>query len=287
MKKLYSIEGNSQKLDGGAMFGNVPKALWKKWVEVDELNRISLSCRSLLIKEENRNVLLELGVGAFFEPDMRQRFGIGESHHVLLDSLAEQGLSHEDIDVIVLSHLHFDHVGGLLAAWEQDKNETLLFPNAQILVSKTAWERAFKPHARDRASFIPPLMTLLKARPNVHLVEQDSHTILGEGYRFHFSHGHTPGMMLTEIDMPSGPVVFCADLIPGEAWVHLPVTMGYDRFAELVIDEKKDLLNELLARKGRLFFTHDCETSLGRIAKNEKGKFCLNNSQSRLISMEE
>ena len=94
MKKLYSIKGNSQRLDGGAMFGNAPKAMWQKWAAVDDHNRIDLTCRGLLVQEDERNILFETGIGAFFEPKLKQRFGIVEPNHVLLESLAEIGLSH-------------------------------------------------------------------------------------------------------------------------------------------------------------------------------------------------
>ncbi|TQV75250.1 MBL fold metallo-hydrolase [Aliikangiella marina] len=282
MKQLFSINGNSQKLDGGAMFGNAPKAMWQNWVEVDELNRIDLTCRALLIKEKDRNILLEVGIGAFFEPKLKERFGIVEPQHVLLESLAEHGLTHEDIDVVVLSHLHFDHAGGLLSEWQQGQEPSLLFPNAKIVIGKQAWDRANQPHSRDRASFVPALQALLQEREEVYLVEGETHEVLGPDYRFHLSHGHTPGMMLTEIAMPSGPVVFCADLIPGSAWVHLPITMGYDRYPEKLIDEKAALLADLLARHGRLFFTHDAKIALGTLAKNEKNKFYVENGQEKL-----
>ncbi|TQV84891.1 MBL fold metallo-hydrolase [Aliikangiella coralliicola] len=293
MKKLFSINGNSQKLDGGAMFGNAPKAMWQKWVEVDEENRIDLACRALLVKQsdpvvgKSRNILFELGIGAFFEPKLKHRFGIVESHHVLLESLEKHGLTHEDIDVLVLSHLHFDHIGGLLSEWKEGEDPHLLFPNAAILVGKEAWERALNPHYRDRASFVPHLMSLLQARDNVHIVDGDSHPILGDDYRFYYSNGHTPGMMLAEVLMPDGPVVFCADLIPGVPWVHLPITMGYDRYAELLIDEKETLLTQLIERKARLFFTHDSEVAMGRLAKNDKGKFCVSDTQTDLDGVSE
>ncbi len=275
MKTLYSINGNSQRLDGGAMFGNAPKAMWQKWVEVDEQNRIDLACRALLVKDGDKNILFEVGVGAFFEPKMKERFGIVESHHVLLDSLKDAGLEHTDIDIVVLSHLHFDHIGGLLSEWKEGEDPKLLFPNADFLIGREAWERAFNPHPRDRASFIPHLMAMLKERDRIHLVDETSHSLLGDDYCFHISNGHTPGMMLTEITMPAGPVVFCADLIPGAAWVHLPITMGYDRFAEMVIDEKSAFLADLNDRNGHLFFTHDSQIAMGKLGKNEKGKYHL------------
>jgi len=202
-----------------------------------------------------------------------------------LQSLEKNGLSHEDIDVVVLSHLHFDHVGGIYSEWQPDKSPELLFPNAAILIGKQAWQRAQNPHPRDKASFIPELIRSLGQRENVHIVDGDSHPVLGDDYRFHISNGHTPGMMLTEINMPDGPVVFCADLIPGAPWVHLPITMGYDRYPEKLIDEKQALLSDLLSRGGRLFFTHDEKIAMGRLAKNEKGRFCLEQSWTELAGV--
>src|SRR5215208_6007317 len=115
---LYSIEGNTIKLDGGAMFGNVPKALWNQWIPADENNRIPLACRALLIQEDQKTILLETGIGSFFNPTLRERYGVQESEHVLLNSLKKFGIEDTDIDFVILSHLHFDHAGGLLTAYE-------------------------------------------------------------------------------------------------------------------------------------------------------------------------
>lgn len=208
MRTFTTLEGNSQRLDGGAMFGNAPKALWSRWVDTDEQNRIALSCRALLVQEDDRNILIETGIGAFFSPQMKERYGVVEDNHVLLDSLKEVGLSHSDIDVVVLTHLHFDHAGGLLTAWEEGKEPELLFPNATFIIGERHWARARRPHPRDQASFIPQLINLLNASGRVELIRdgQQSPT-LGKDWRFSFSDGHTPGLMLPEFNMPDGPVV--------------------------------------------------------------------------------
>jgi glyoxylase-like metal-dependent hydrolase (beta-lactamase superfamily II) len=279
--KLWSIMGNSQRLDGGAMFGNAPRAMWEKWSPPDEHNRIALACRALLARPVNgKTVLFETGIGAFFEPKLRERYGVVEDRHVLLDSLAEAGVSHEDVDVVVLSHLHFDHAGGLLASWQEGRAPELLFPNATFVVGAEHWRRAKNPHPRDRASFIPELAPLLEASGRLELVEGEHCQALGDAVRFHYSQGHTPGLMLAEIcgapgpdGRPHGGLVFCADLIPGRPWVHVPITMGYDRYPELLIDEKRAFLEDKLARDVHLYFTHDPGCALAKLVRDEKGRF--------------
>lgn len=273
--KLHALLGNSQKLDGGAMFGNAPKALWERWLPSDDQNRINLNCRCLLVQEADRNILFETGVGAFFPPDLRSRYGVQEERHCLLEALADIGLGADDIDIVVLSHLHFDHAGGLLSAWQEGRSPHLVFSNAWFIVGEQAWQRAIQPHPRDKASFIPELPALLEASGRLERINGTRSKRLGDAYRFHFSDGHTPGMLLTEIQTDNGPLVFAADLIPGKAWVHLPITMGYDRFPEALIDEKRRLLSDLAQRNGRLFFTHDPNIASGRVVKDEKGRFTL------------
>lgn len=272
------------------MFGNAPRALWEKWAAPDELNRIELACRALLASPlDGKTVLFETGIGAFFDPRMRDRYGVQESQHVLIDSLREAGFEHEDIDVVVLSHLHFDHAGGLLAAWSEGRGPELLFPNATFVVGAQHWQRALQPHPRDRASFIPELPGLLQASGRLEVVDGEYSQALGNSVRFSYSDGHTPGLMLAEIvghahagEDAHGGVVFCADLIPGRSWVHVPITMGYDRNAELLIDEKRRFLEDKLARNVHLFFTHDPQVALAQLGRDEKGRFVTLHEQGEL-----
>jgi glyoxylase-like metal-dependent hydrolase (beta-lactamase superfamily II) len=171
----------------------------------------------------------------------------------------------------------------LLAAWKPDCAPSLLFPNATFIVGKTAFERALHPHPRDRASFIPELPALLQQSGRLEIVDGETSKALGKSVRFSFSDGHTPGLMLAEIVRREGGVVFCADLIPGRPWVHLPVTMGYDRAPEILIDEKRVFLDDKLARGVRLFFTHDVDCALARVQRDEKGRYSTVDERRELV----
>lgn len=273
--RLDSIEGNRQRLDGGAMFGNAPRAVWARWIAPDATHRIPLACRALLARNlAGRTVLFETGVGVPFPPDECERYGIEEPEHVLLSSLAARGVTPETVDVVVLSHLHFDHAGGVLSRWSADAEPRLVFPRARVLVSRAAWERARDPHPRDRASFLPQLPALLERSGRLEVVDGAHAETLGPAVRFHRSDGHTPGLLVSEIrGAAGGGVLFCSDLVPGRPWVHLPITMGYDRAPEQVVDEKRALLEHALSGDLRLFFTHDPECALARVVRDERGRY--------------
>lgn len=266
------------------MFGNAPRAVWEKWCRPDEFSRINLACRCFLVDDGERKILIETGVGAFFEPKLRERFGVVEERHVLLDSLAEVGCGPEDIDVVLLSHLHFDHAGGLLHAYREGAPLDLCFPRAQFVVSRAAWERARAPHARDRASFIPDLTGLLEKSGRLKIVEENEgrHPALGERMNLRTSFGHTPGMLLPTLAGERTTATFCADLVPGVPWVHLPITMGYDRFPEMLIDEKRELYEDL-GLGAWLLFTHDPKVAAGRLGRSSAGKYGAESPKSALL----
>ncbi|MES1173572.1 MAG: MBL fold metallo-hydrolase [Myxococcales bacterium] len=274
MLKASSVHGNSQRLDGGAMFGNAPRALWSRWAAPDEAGRVALACRALLVEDGSRRILFETGIGTFFAPELRERYGVVETEHVLLQSLAELGLSDRDIDVVVLSHLHFDHAGGLLAPFRAGVTPELLFPRAEFVVGKTAFERAEHPHLRDRASYIPELPGLLRQSARLHLVDSasDVTSLLGPQIAFVETTGHTPGMLHARVLGQQARLFFAADLVPGRAWVHLPITMGYDRYPEHLVDEKAELFRGFVETRDFLVFTHDPDIAAARL-REEKGRF--------------
>jgi len=271
--KLYSVASNAFKLDGGAMFGNAPRTVWERWLLPDEQNRIRLATRALLVITQKETILFETGIGAHMEPKLRDRYGVDEPEHMLLKSLARKGISPADVTRIFCSHLHFDHAGGLLNAWQAGKEPELLFPNARYYVSEEAWERATHPHPRDRASFIPSLNRQLEQSQRLNLVRKGDVLNFDEfELRFFHSDGHTPGLLCSDLRYGQERLVYAADLIPGRAWVHLPISMGYDRFPEMLVDEKNALLTSLAKENAWLFYVHDPEFAVSKVKYDEEHK---------------
>lgn len=284
---ISSIESNRQLLDGGSMFGNAPRPVWEKWIAPDHLGRIPLACRCLLIEFDNLKVLCETGIGAFFEPRLADRFGVQEPHrHILRENLIQHGLQEEDIDYVILSHLHFDHGGGLLPTYQemQQGRQDLLFPNATYIVGQEAWERAQNPHMRDKASFIPELNQRLETSQRLYIVkDQNVPDKLKNHLSFRISHGHTPGQLHTVFKGKRQTVFFCGDLIPGQAWIHLPITMGYDRNPEQLINEKALLYQDALPNQWLLFLTHDPEITACTLQFSNGKKYSAQETYPNLV----
>jgi len=271
--QLYSVLSNAFKLDGGAMFGNAAKAVWERWLPADDHNRIRLATRALLLISKKETILFETGIGGYMDPKFRDRYGVDEPGHVLLESLSQKGVSPADVTHIICSHLHFDHAGGLLTTWKEGREPKLLFPNAQYYVGEEAWERANHPHPRDRASFIPQLQDKLAQSKRLTLIRKGTVFSFDEfELRFFHSDGHTPGLLCSDLLFGNDRLVYASDLIPGRFWVHLPISMGYDRFPELLIDEKTALLTSMAKENSWLFYVHDPDFAVSQVRVDDERK---------------
>ncbi len=272
------------------MFGNAPRPVWEKWIAPDAVGRIPLACRTLLIEADGKKILCEAGIGAFFEPKLAERFGVqSPERHLLLENLKALGIQPEEIDFVILSHLHFDHAGGLLPTFQemQSGRRELVFTKARFVVGERAWSRALNPHSRDRASFIPELNQLLKDSGRLIVHPKDKlPEPLARRFEFIESEGHTPGQMHTLFKGERKKVFFCGDLIPGRPWVHLPITMGYDRFPEKLIDEKASLYQRAVPEHWLLFFTHDPGAAASEVNSSASGKFEPAQVQEKLVRFE-
>ena len=260
------IETGLFKLDGGAMMGSVPKILWNKTNPSDELNRIVLSMRCLLLDNGNDVVLIETGIGNKNNQKFIDMFCIAQSSFPLKDGLKKHGYDLEDITHVILTHLHFDHAGG--ATYFDGIDIIPTFPNAEYIISETNWDSGINPNPKDRASYLIENFEPIEARGQLRLVkdnEQIMDTI--EGLAFY---GHTTGQQLIKITVDNDSLIFCSDLIPLKSHLKIPWIMGYDLNAMKTLEEKTLFLEEASRKKWLLFFYHDPNTVAVRIEKDKK-----------------
>lgn len=276
--ELYPVEAGRIKLDGGAMFGVVPKTLWSKQIPADDKNRIQMGMRCLLIKSKNTGkiYLIDNGSGNKFNQKMTAIYGLDYEHSDLLSSLKKCGVSPEDITDMVFTHLHFDHCGGTTT---YDENGALkdVFPNATYHVNKRHWQTATHPNAREKASFFPENIDPIKNSGRLNLVEDNYE--FESGFDTLPMDGHTTGQQLPVFSDNSTTIVYAADLIPTFAHIPLPWVMGYDMKPLQTLDEKELFLNQAVDEKWYLFLEHDAEYEIVTVQK-ENEKFMLKDSSS-------
>lgn len=276
--KLYSINTGYFKLDGGAMFGVVPKSMWNKINPADENNLCSWAMRCLLIEDGDRLILIDNGIG----DKQDQKFF---SHYYLhgddtLDgSLAQHGFHRDDITDIILTHLHFDHCGGAIIK-EGDKLVPA-FKNAMYWSNQEHWEWATKPNEREKASFLKENILPIQESGQLKFIEAplmdwDSSKPLpeqtfSENISIRFVEGHTSAMMLPQIKWGDKTIVFMADLLPGASHIPIPYVMAYDMFPLTTLNEKKSFLSEAVAKNYILFFEHDAKIECCDLVETEKG----------------
>ena len=265
--KIYPIETGNFKLDGGAMFGVVPKSIWQKTNPADSNNLIEMSMRCLLIEEGNRLILIDTGLG---NKQSNKFF----SHYALygdfsLDaSLKKLGFHKDDITDVFLTHLHFDHCGGVI---EKDKNGLLIpaFKNAKVWSNDKHWKWATEPNAREKASFLPENILPIQENGQLNFIHRNAKDQMG--FDVVFVDGHTEKQMLPIIQYQGKTIVFMADLLPTVGHIPLPYVMGYDTRPLLTIKEKAAFLNQAADHQFYLFLEHDATNQICTVHHTEKG----------------
>lgn len=274
--ELYPVEAGRIKLDGGAMFGVVPKTLWSKQIPADDKNRIQMGMRCLLIKSNKTGkiYLVDNGSGDKFNDKMAAIYGLDYEEGDLLSSLKKCGAEPSDITDMVFTHLHFDHCGGT-TTYDQNGEIKEEFPNAIYHINERHWKTATNPNAREKASFFSENIDPIKNSGRLNLVE-DNHEF-EPGFTTLPMDGHTVGQQLPLFTNNGTTIVYAADLIPTFAHLPLPWVMGYDMKPIQTLEEKETFLNQAVDENWYLFLEHDSEHEVVTVRK-ENGKFMLKDS---------
>jgi glyoxylase-like metal-dependent hydrolase (beta-lactamase superfamily II) len=263
---VFPVLAGRFRLDGGAMFGVVPKVLWNKTHPADELNRIELVSRCLIVAGEGRLVLVNTGIGQNWAEKERYIYAISES--VLLErSLAELGYRPEEVTHVIQTHLHFDHAGGGVV--DRGRGLKPAFPRAEYWVQKRHLQWAEAPSERDRASFRPETWECLTHYGQLHLLDGEQELL--PGIFLHLVHGHTPYQQLVRIADGGTGLLYCSDLVPFASQVRVPWVMAYDLNPLDTMQEKRRLLGQAAGEGWLLFLEHDPNVATCRVTKTPKG----------------
>ena len=265
--ELYPVETGRFSLDGGAMFGVVPKALWSKLITPDDENRIEMALRSLLIMDDKRKILVDTGTGNKLSEKRKKIYKIDNSKYDLASSLKKFNLEARDITDVILTHLHFDHAGG--STYLENDKYLPAFPNAVYYVQKTQYEWALEPSDKDKDGFSKENFVPITEEGKLRLVEGQAKIF--PNIEVFVSDGHTTGQQLVKISDEENTLVYCGDLIPTAAHIPLPYISGYDNYPLKTIEEKKTLLSRACFNNWILFFEHDALTEAVTVEKTEKG----------------
>ena len=266
--KLYTIDTGNFKLDGGAMFGVVPKSIWNKLNPADENNMCNWAMRCLLVEHNGRLVLIDNGIGDKQDAKFFSYYFLN-GDQTLSGSLKKHGFHENDITDVFLTHLHFDHCGGSVKWNSVRDGYELAFPNATYWSNAIHWEWATKPNAREKASFLKE--NILPIQESGHLKFLKEGDELFSGFSTLFVNGHTDGMMLPVIDFNGRQVIYCADLIPSAAHVPVPYVMAYDTKPLITMNEKSSFMENAIKNNSILFYEHDLKNECSTVEKTEKG----------------
>ena len=266
--KVYTIDTGYFKLDGGAMFGVVPKVLWSKTNPTDENNLCPWAMRSLLIEDGNRLILIDNGIGDKQDDKFLRHYYLHGDVNLDL-SLKKQGFSRDDITDVFLTHLHFDHCGGSVK-WNKDRSGfEMNFKNANYWSNKDHWQWATKPNKREKASFLKENIIPIEESGHLKFVEKEGE--LFDNFSTLFVNGHTEAQMIPHIGYKGKTVVFAADLLPSTGHIPLSYVMGYDTKPLITLSEKEKFLNDAADNNYIIFLQHDNYNECCTVHKTEKG----------------
>ena len=263
--ELYSVNAGNFKLDGGAMFGVVPKVLWNKIYPADENNLCNWALRCLLIKDNDKLVLIDNGMGDKQDEKFFSHYYLN-GDDTLEKSFSKNGFSFDDVTDVILTHLHFDHCGGSIK-YNEDKELVPAFKNAKFWISKQQWEWAINPNHREKASFLKE--NILPMQDNLQLI--DNETDFSENIKLKLFNGHTNGQIIPHINYNGKTIVFMGDLLPSTAHIPMPWVMSYDTRPLLTLEDKKRFFDDAIKNNYTLFFEHDLYNECCTIKQTEKG----------------
>jgi len=263
---LSIINSGYFALDGGAMFGIIPKPLWQKTNPPDDVNRIKLATRNLLLSNGKRKILIDTGMGNKWDEKSKNIYAIDQTNS-LEGSLTKLSLTPSDITDVILTHLHFDHTGGSTKI----ENGKLVpaFPNAKYFVQKKNYDWSIKPFDRDKGSYIKDNFQQLAEEGVLTFI--DGEEKFDDEIEFIMANGHTFAQQLIKISDTSNTIFYCADLFPTISHIPIPYVMGYDLQPLVTVEEKKKILIKAVDENWKIFFEHDPETAIATIMKDEKG----------------
>ena len=267
--KLYTINTGYFKLDGGAMFGVVPKSIWNKLNPADDANLCNWAMRCLLIVEGDKKILIDTGIGDKQDEKFFSHYYLN-GNDSLEQSLAAYGFSKDDITDVVHTHLHFDHCGGSIVRNEAGKLIPA-FSNATYWSNKTHWKWATEPNDREKASFLKENILPIQESGQLQFITVEDRISFSENINIRFTYGHTESMMLCHLYKDKQIISYCADLIPSHHHIKLPYIMAYDIRPINTLQEKNIFLEKAIENNHILFFEHDKDVECCTLKRTEKG----------------